>query len=111
MLLLCFCSIIYQDNDFEVFLDPDGDNLMYYEVEVNAAGQVWDLLLVKPYRCAPLQPQPHRPRATAQHRRAARQRCCCGPRALYCAGLNPQHAAPRCLCRTCGCAGTAARLS
>lgn len=43
-------SIIYHDNDFEVFLDPDGDNHMYYEIEVNAAGQVWDLMLVKPYR-------------------------------------------------------------
>jgi len=47
--VLC-CSIIFHDNDFEVFLDPDGDNWMYYEIEVNAAGQVWDLMLVKPYR-------------------------------------------------------------
>lgn len=43
-------SIIYQDNDFEVFLDPDGDSHEYYELEINALGTVWDLLLVRPYR-------------------------------------------------------------
>lgn len=25
-------SIIYRDNDFEVFIDPDGDNHNYYEI-------------------------------------------------------------------------------
>ncbi|MCX7974503.1 MAG: carbohydrate-binding family 9-like protein [Candidatus Aminicenantes bacterium] len=43
-------SIIYQDNDFEVFIDPDGDTHEYYELEINAFGTVWDLLLVRPYR-------------------------------------------------------------
>ncbi len=43
-------AIIYQDNDFEVFLDPDGDTHHYYELEVNAFGTEWDLFLVKPYR-------------------------------------------------------------
>jgi hypothetical protein len=43
-------SIIYQDNDFEVFIDPDGDSHLYYELEINALNTVWDLLLVKPYR-------------------------------------------------------------
>ncbi|MGQ9578872.1 MAG: carbohydrate-binding family 9-like protein [Candidatus Aminicenantales bacterium] len=43
-------SIIYQDNDFEVFIDPDGDSHEYYELEINALGTVWDLLLVRPYR-------------------------------------------------------------
>jgi hypothetical protein len=43
-------SVIYQDNNFEVFLDPDGDSHRYYELEVNALGTVWDLLLLKPYR-------------------------------------------------------------
>uniref|UniRef100_A0A383VZY3 Carbohydrate-binding domain-containing protein n=1 Tax=Tetradesmus obliquus TaxID=3088 RepID=A0A383VZY3_TETOB len=43
-------SIIFKDNDFEVFIDPDGDNWMYYELEVNALGKVWDLFLVRPYR-------------------------------------------------------------
>ncbi|MDH7493584.1 MAG: carbohydrate-binding family 9-like protein [Candidatus Saccharicenans sp.] len=43
-------SIIYQDNDFEVFIDPDGDSHNYYELEINALNTVWDLFLVKPYR-------------------------------------------------------------
>lgn len=41
---------IYLDNAFEVFLDPDGDTHHYYELEVNALGTVWDLMLPKPYR-------------------------------------------------------------
>lgn len=43
-------SVIYHENDFEVFIDPDGDNHEYYELEINALGTEWDLLLVKPYR-------------------------------------------------------------
>ena len=43
-------SVIFQDNDFEVFIDPDGDNHDYYEVEINALNTIWDLRLVKPYR-------------------------------------------------------------
>ena len=43
-------SVIFQDNDFEIFIDPDGDNHSYYEIEINALGTVWDLRLVKPYR-------------------------------------------------------------
>jgi hypothetical protein len=43
-------SVIYYDNDFEVFLDPDGDSHLYTEIELNALNTVWDLLLVKPYR-------------------------------------------------------------
>jgi hypothetical protein len=43
-------SIIYQDNDFEVFIDPDGDTHNYYELEMNALNTVWDLFLVNPYR-------------------------------------------------------------
>ena len=43
-------SVIYHDNDFEVFIDPDGDTHEYYELEINALGTVWDLFLVKPYR-------------------------------------------------------------
>lgn len=42
--------VIFQDNDFEVFIDPDGDNHLYYELEINALNTVWDLLLAKPYR-------------------------------------------------------------
>jgi hypothetical protein len=43
-------SIIYHDNDFELFIDPDGDTHNYYELEINALNTVWDLFLVKPYR-------------------------------------------------------------
>lgn len=43
-------SVVFQDNDFEVFIDPDGDNHNYYEIEINALNTVWDLRLVKPYR-------------------------------------------------------------
>lgn len=43
-------SVIFYDNDFEVFIDPDGDTHNYYEFEVNALGTEWDLMLTKPYR-------------------------------------------------------------
>jgi hypothetical protein len=43
-------TVIFRDNDFEVFLDPDGDSQEYYEFEMNALNTVWDLLLRKPYR-------------------------------------------------------------
>lgn len=43
-------SVIFQDNDFEVFIDPDGDNCEYYEYEINAFATDWDLFLPKPYR-------------------------------------------------------------
>ena len=43
-------SVIFRDNDFELFIDPDGDTHTYYELEVNALGTPWDLLLIKPYR-------------------------------------------------------------
>lgn len=43
-------DIIFRDNDFEVFIDPDWDTHNYYEYEVNAFATEWDLLLVRPYR-------------------------------------------------------------
>jgi len=43
-------AVIYLDNDFEVFIDPDGDTHEYYELEINALGTEWDLFLVRPYR-------------------------------------------------------------
>ena len=43
-------SVIFQDNDFEVFIDPDGDTHAYFEIEINALNTVWDLLLIQPYR-------------------------------------------------------------
>ncbi len=41
---------ISQDDDFEIFVDPDGDNHDYCEVDVNALNAVRDLLLKKPLR-------------------------------------------------------------
>lgn len=43
-------TTVYNDNDFEVFIDPDGDTHEYYEVEVNALATPWDMFLVRPYR-------------------------------------------------------------
>lgn len=43
-------TIIYHDNDFEVFIDPDGDGQNYFEIENNARGVVFDLMLDKSYR-------------------------------------------------------------
>ncbi len=43
-------SVIFHDNDFEVFVDPDGDNHQYYEFEINALNTGWDLYLNKPYK-------------------------------------------------------------
>jgi Carbohydrate family 9 binding domain-like len=43
-------SVIFQDNDFEIFIDPNGDNQEYYEIEINAINTEWDLFLKKAYR-------------------------------------------------------------
>jgi hypothetical protein len=43
-------SVIFNDPDFEVFLNPSGDNHVYGELETNALNTTWDLLLVRPYR-------------------------------------------------------------
>ena len=42
-------AVIFQDPDFEVFLDADGDTHAYYEFELNALNTGWDLFLPKPY--------------------------------------------------------------
>ncbi len=42
--------IFHLDNDFEVFLDPDGDGQNYGELEMNALNTTWDLLLTRAYR-------------------------------------------------------------
>lgn len=46
-------AVIYQDNDFEIFLNPSNDTHNYLEYEVNAKGTEWDLFLTKPYRDNP----------------------------------------------------------
>ena len=43
-------SVIFRDNDFELFLDPDGDNFNYHEIELNALNTLWELTLPAPYR-------------------------------------------------------------
>ncbi|MBY0460905.1 MAG: carbohydrate-binding family 9-like protein [Gemmataceae bacterium] len=43
-------AVIFHDPDFEVFLDPDGDNHAYGELELNALNTTWDLLLTRPYK-------------------------------------------------------------
>src|SRR6185295_184008 len=42
-------DVVWRDNDFEVFLDPEGDTRWYGEVEVNALGTIFDLRLDRPY--------------------------------------------------------------
>lgn len=42
-------AVMFEDNDFEIFIDPDGDGLNYYEFEINALGSIWELSLPKPY--------------------------------------------------------------
>ena len=43
-------DIIFHDNDFEIFIDPDGDSHHYFEFEINALNTIWDLILLRPYR-------------------------------------------------------------
>ena len=42
-------QIVFHDNDFEVFIDPDGDTREYYEIEINALNTVFDLFLERTY--------------------------------------------------------------
>uniref|UniRef100_K3WTH1 Carbohydrate-binding domain-containing protein n=1 Tax=Globisporangium ultimum (strain ATCC 200006 / CBS 805.95 / DAOM BR144) TaxID=431595 RepID=K3WTH1_GLOUD len=43
-------STMYHENDFEVFLNPDGSRHHYYELELNCLNTIWELLLYKPYK-------------------------------------------------------------
>ena len=43
-------TVIFYNNDFEIFIDPDGDTHNYIEFEVNVLNTIWDLYLTKPYR-------------------------------------------------------------
>ncbi|HZX28934.1 MAG TPA: carbohydrate-binding family 9-like protein [Telluria sp.] len=42
-------SVIFKDNDFEVFIKPLPQSDSYYEFEINALNTGWDLFLPKPY--------------------------------------------------------------
>ena len=41
---------VFQDNAFEMFINPEGTNFNYFEFQINAYGTVWDLFMPKPYR-------------------------------------------------------------
>ena len=43
-------SVIFHDNDFEVFVKPLPETESYYEFEINALNTGWDLYLNRPYR-------------------------------------------------------------
>ena len=43
-------SVIFHDNDFELFLKPPTGTSGYFEFEINALNTSWDLYLSKPYR-------------------------------------------------------------
>ncbi len=43
-------SVIFHDDDFEVFLKPLPESPSYYEFEMNALNTGWDLFLSKPYK-------------------------------------------------------------
>ena len=42
-------SVVFRDDDFEIFVDADGSTHAYKEFEVNALNTTWDLLLNAPY--------------------------------------------------------------
>ncbi len=43
-------QILCLENNFEIFIDPNGDNHNYFEIEINPLNTVWDLIIDKPYR-------------------------------------------------------------
>ncbi|TMW55254.1 hypothetical protein Poli38472_013145 [Pythium oligandrum] len=43
-------ATMYHENDFEVFLNPDGSRHNYYELELNCLNTIWELVLNKPYK-------------------------------------------------------------
>lgn len=42
--------IVYHENDFEIFIDPERNTHDYYEFELNAQNTLFDLFMNKPYR-------------------------------------------------------------
>lgn len=43
-------SVTVRYSSPQIFIDPDANNHLYFEIEINALGTVWDLLLMRPYR-------------------------------------------------------------
>ena len=42
-------TTMYHENDFELFIDPDGAGHDYYELELNCLNCVWELRMHRPY--------------------------------------------------------------
>ena len=42
-------SPLFRENAFEVFADTDGDEVDYWELEVNVLNTIWDLKMDKPF--------------------------------------------------------------
>ncbi len=42
--------IVFHENDFEIFIDPNSDSQNYFEIEVNAQNTIFDLFMSQPYR-------------------------------------------------------------
>lgn len=42
-------TIVFMDNDFELFIDPNNDGNQYFEIEVNARNTLFELFMNKPY--------------------------------------------------------------
>ena len=43
-------EVVFFDNDFEIFIDPSSTTHHYFEIEINALNNIFDLFLPKPYR-------------------------------------------------------------
>ena len=43
-------DILYLENAWEIFIDPDGSSHDYLELQINPFGTEWDLILNRPYR-------------------------------------------------------------
>jgi hypothetical protein len=43
-------EIVYHDNDFEIFVNPNNTTHQYFEMEFNAINDILDLYMNKPYR-------------------------------------------------------------
>ena len=43
-------QIVFEENDFEIFIDPTRDTHNYFEFEINAQNTLFDLYIPKPYR-------------------------------------------------------------
>lgn len=43
-------QIVFHENDFEIFIDPNRDAHAYFELELNAQNTLFDLFMPKPYR-------------------------------------------------------------